>query len=342
MDQIFNDSRRVLVVGGGGYVGNAVVRRLLRRGHRVRILDSFIFNHASAIADLIEAPGFSYLRGDLRDRGALEQALDGVTDVVLLAAIVGDPACKRYPGLAEEVNGAGSRLLYEVLESRPVERFVFTSTCSNYGLRETNEAATEESELAPVSLYAETKVAFENHVLERVSGSPFSSTLLRIATAYGMSARMRFDLTVSEFTRTMALGEELLVYDADTWRPYCHVNDIALAIETVLTSPTDLVAGEIFNVGHDDGNYTKRMLVEAVQEHLEGRGRVRFREGGVDPRNYRVSFAKIADRLGFHPQHTIPGAAGALVAATQDGVFDDARVRPDFYQNTTIPDPIRG
>jgi nucleoside-diphosphate-sugar epimerase len=213
---------------------------------------------------------------------------------------------------------------------------VFTSTCSNYGLRGTDDPATEESELAPLSLYAETKVEFERFVLEREpKWGDLCPTLLRIATAYGLSPRMRFDLTISEFTRTLAIGQELVVYDADTWRPYCHVRDIARAVMTVLQSPPDAVRGEVFNVGHDEGNYTKRMVVDAVQEHLGGSGKVSFSEGGQDPRNYRVSFNKIRDRLGFEPEHRVPETVGRLIGAIRAGAFNDVESRPTFYTNNT-------
>ncbi len=223
--------------------------------------------------------------------------------------------------------------LFDKLAGREIDRFVFTSTCSNYGLRGSDEPATEESDLAPLSLYAEMKVDFERHVLAGGPDWELSPTLLRIATAYGFSPRMRFDLTISEFTRTLAVGEELVVYDADTWRPYCHVADISRAIMTVLTGPESEVRGEIFNVGHSDENYTKRMVVDAVQEHLGGAGRVRFTEGGNDPRNYRVSFEKIGEQLGFEPRERVPRTVGRLIAAVQAGAFSDFRERPNFYTN---------
>jgi nucleoside-diphosphate-sugar epimerase len=265
----------------------------------------------------------------------LEPSLDGVTDVVLLAALVGDPICRKYPELARRVNDEGAKRLFDTLAGRGIDRFVFTSTCSNYGLRESDEPATEEAELAPLSLYAETKVEFERFVLEREPKWDLCPTLLRIATAFGLSPRMRFDLTISEFTRTLAIGEELVVYDADTWRPYCHVRDIAEAIIMVLESPGDLVRGEVFNVGHDRGNYTKRMVVDAVQEHLGGRGTVSFTEGGQDPRNYRVSFDKIREQLGFEAEHSVPDTIGRLIGAIRSGAFNDVESRPTFYTNHT-------
>ncbi len=331
------EGRRVLVIGGGGYIGNVLVRQLLDAGSGVAVLDSLQFEQGCALAGLWENERFGFTRGDLRDGAALEMALEGVTDVVLLAAIVGDPAASKYPELAQKVNVDGAKAVFEALRGRGIDRFVFTSTCSNYGLRSSDELATENSELAPVSLYAEHKVEFEKFVLGTGADADFCPTILRIATAYGLSPRMRFDLTISEFTRTLATGQELLVYDADTWRPYCHVRDISSAIIRVLGSDAADVRGEVFNVGHSDENYTKRMIVEAVLENLDGTPAVRFEEGGRDPRNYRVSFEKIADRLGFEARFTVPASIANLVRAVQAGVFDDVEERPYYYADHTIP-----
>jgi nucleoside-diphosphate-sugar epimerase len=141
-------NRRVLVVGGAGYIGNGLVRDLLGAGHEVRVLDALIYEHGAAIAGIFEAPGFSFLRGDVRSDADVEAAMEGVTDVVLLAALVGDPVSKKYPELTREVNVEGAKRVFAASRKAGVGRFVFTSTCSNYGLRETSEAATEESELA--------------------------------------------------------------------------------------------------------------------------------------------------------------------------------------------------
>ena len=216
---------------------------------------------------------------------------------------------------------------------------MFTSTCSNYGLRSSDDLATEESELSPVSLYAEHKVEIERRILEAAqAGVDYTPTVLRISTAYGLSPRMRFDLTISEFTYTLAAGEELVVYDADTWRPYCHVSDISKAVITALEAPAEQVAGEVFNVGHSDENYTKRMVVDVVQEAIGGTGKVTFEEGGRDPRNYRVSFEKIRDRLGYEPDFRVPMSVAAVTEAVQAGSFVDFPDRPGFYTNHAISD----
>ena len=336
MSQAEPKSRHVLVAGGAGYVGNVLVRRLLAAGCRVRVLDRLLFGHGAAVAGLVEEPDFSLHHGDICQQEDVEAALEDVTDVVLLAALVGDPISRKYPVLTRQVNVDGAELLLEAADRKGVERFVFTSTCSNYGLRDTDEPATEESELAPLSPYAETKVEFERHVLEQAERRAICPTVLRIATAYGLSPRMRFDLTISEFTRTLTIGEELVVYDADTWRPYCHVADISRAIMAVLESDPDQVRGEVFNVGHSDENYTKRMVVETVQESLNGEGRVSFTEGGFDARNYRVSFDKIGSALGFEALERVPQTVDRLVQAIRAGVFDDVDLRPGFYGNHSI------
>jgi nucleoside-diphosphate-sugar epimerase len=329
-----SQNRHVLVVGGAGYVGNVLIRKLLADGYSVRVLDNLIYDHGAGIAGALEEPRLSFVNADLRNIAAVEDALEGITDAVLLAGLVGDPICKAHPELARAINSEGAQKLYETLDGKGLDRFVFTSTCSNYGLRQSDTPATETDELSPLSLYAEAKVEFEQFVLDH-GDVDLCPTLLRISTAYGMSPRMRFDLTISEFTRTLAAGEELVVYDAETWRPYCHIADISKAIMTVFDAPADEVRGEVFNVGHSDENYTKQMLVEIAQE-ATGSDRVEFVSGGTDPRNYRVSFDKIAERLGFEPDFRVPIAVGNLVGAVRTGAFNDIALRPDFYCNKVI------
>lgn len=316
--------RSVLVIGGAGYVGTVLVGRLLNAGARVRILDQLIYDNGFAVQHLLDREGCSFHRGDLCDDSTLRQAATGMTDVVLLASLVGDPICKKYPDIAVKVNQAGAQHIIDTLDSLGVGRFVFTSTCSNYGIHDSSTLATETSALNPQSLYAQTKIEVEQHLIERSRTSKACGTVLRISTAYGLSPRMRFDLTVSQFAWELGSGQPLLVYDAETWRPYCHVRDISKAIMTVLTAPDAAVRGEVFNVGDTGQQFTKRMIVEEIQKHVPGT-QVEYRSGDTDPRNYRVSFDKIQQQLGFSCDMSVQSYLPRVISAVQGGVFPSVR-----------------
>lgn len=303
---------RVLVTGGAGYVGSVLVPALIAAGHEVRVLDSLLFGGRSLLG-VWSDPAFEFLRGDVRDAETVRHALDGVEAVVHLAAIVGDPACAREPGLARAVNLDASLALIEAAERAGVSRFLFASTCSNYGRMPDPEGyVSEESPLAPVSLYAETKVAVERALLGRRHG--MDATALRFSTVFGVSPRMRFDLTVNEFTLSMVRDRRLVVYGEQFWRPYVHVRDIARAVELVLAAPPERVGGEVFNVGATSENYRKQQLVELIRPHAPDAD-VEFVRRQEDPRDYRVSFAKIGDRLGYAITLTVP-----------DGIAEVARL----------------
>jgi nucleoside-diphosphate-sugar epimerase len=275
-------------------------------------------------------PQFEFVRGDVRDRAAVTAALDGVDAVVHLAAIVGDPACGKQPELAKAVNLDASLALLSEARRRGVSRFVFASTCSNYGkMKDADSYVDETSELAPVSLYAETKVAVERALLAEPASNGFSPTLLRFATVYGVSPRMRFDLTVNEFTMEMVGRGKLVVFGEQFWRPYVHVADAARAIETVLNAPTEKVRREVFNVGATEENYRKLDLVELVRPHAP-QAVVDFVQKKEDPRDYRVSFAKVKAGLGFGLTRTVPDGIAEVARLVRDGVlteFDGAEYR---------------
>jgi len=325
----------ILLIGGAGYIGSVLARKLLARDRKVRVLDALLYDNQASIAELLGVPGFEFVHGDLCDPEAARRCLEGVEEVVLLAALVGDPICRKYPDLAVSINDKGTIRFFDSLGGYGVRRFIFMSTCSNYGLRSSDDEATEEVALHPRSLYAETKVAVERHILGAPARADFHPTILRAATAYGLSPRMRFDLTVNEFAAELALGRELEVYDADTWRPYCHVDDVADAIIAVLDARAGRVSGEVFNVGASGENYTKRMIVDLLTERFPG-ARVRYRPGSVDPRNYRVSFRKLASRLGCACRFRIPDGIDQIIAAIRDNRFRDLAARGDEFGNHRI------
>ena len=203
-----------------------------------------------------------------------------------------------------------------------VERFVFASTCSNYGrMADPATPIDETGVLAPVSLYAEQKVAVEQHLLA-LAPPPFAVTCLRFATVYGLAPRMRFDLTVNEFTRDLWADHELEVFGEQFWRPYVHVRDAARGIRTVLQAPRAQVAGEVFNIGDTRENYRKLDLVEEIRKQTD-KGNVSFVQRTEDPRDYKVAFGKVRDSLGFEPRMRVADGVREVAGALDAGAFED-------------------
>jgi nucleoside-diphosphate-sugar epimerase len=320
---------KVIITGGAGYVGSVLTTLLLADGHQVRVLDSLAHGGDSLLGAWCH-PGFEFVRGDVRDRSAVKKAVAGRDAVVHLAAIVGDPACARDPDLARAVNFDASLQLIEESQQAGVERFVFASTCSNYGkMKDADEYVDEDSEMRPVSLYAETKVAVEMALLKSRLSNGWSPTPLRFATVYGVSPRMRFDLTVNEFTMEMLTRKRLKVFGEQFWRPYVHVRDAARGIALVLNSPTEKVRGRVFNVGATDQNFQKQQLVELIQPYARD-AVVEYVRKTEDPRDYRVSFSRIAGELGFEISRSVPQGIeeiARLVSERVIGEFDHSRYR---------------
>jgi nucleoside-diphosphate-sugar epimerase len=318
-----------LITGGAGYIGSTLVPLLLAEGHRVRVLDT-LWNGGASLLGVWSHPAFEFVRGDIRDRAALESALAGTDAVVHLAAVVGDPACSRQPDLARAINLKASLALIERSRHAGVARFVFASTCSNYGkMKDAGKYVDEETELHPVSLYAETKVAVEQALLKSADGAPWCPTPMRFATIFGVSPRMRFDLTVNEFTMEMLTSKRLQVFGEQFWRPYVHVRDAARAIQLVLNSPPEKVAGTVFNVGATDQNFQKQQLVEMIRPYAPD-AVVEFVHKAEDPRDYRVSFTRIADHLGFRITRTVAQGIQEVAQLVRDGLignFADRRYR---------------
>ncbi len=298
-------SEKVLVTGGAGYIGSVLTRQLLEKGYHVRVLDS-LMDGGEPIIDMFNYPNFEFVKGDIRNREDVAKAVEGMDCVAHLAAIVGDPACAQDPELSRSTNLEGSKLLYDIANEKGVKKFVFASTCSNYGKMDDPEAfVTEDSKLAPVSLYAETKVATEQYLLSQPQSNPCKPTCLRFSTVYGLSLRPRFDLTVNEFTKELALDRELVVFGEQFWRPYCHVYDLARSVVKVIESPEEKVAFDVFNVGDTTENYQKQMIVDEITKQIPT-AKVKYVSKNEDPRDYRVDFSKIKNKLGFELMFTVP------------------------------------
>jgi nucleoside-diphosphate-sugar epimerase len=313
--------RTVIVTGAAGYIGTVVADALLHAGWNVVGLDSLMYGPRSLL-NLLSSPRFWLRRVDLTDHAAVLDVLGAIrpSRVVHLAAIVGDPACRARPELARRVNLDATNHLFEVCGRVGVERFIFASTCSNYGLSEDTTVVSEESPLRPLSLYAETKVAAEQWI-EANAGS-CQGIVLRFATAHGLSPRMRFDLTVNEFTRMIVERKPIELYDATTWRPYCHVLDFGRVIAECCSSAALAEPFHVMNVGSNAENYRKLDIVEKVARATSIDANIVDVGEGRDRRNYRVSFEKLARTLGFAPRYDVAFTAAQIAEAIATGLFD--------------------
>ncbi len=300
--------KNILVTGGAGYVGSGLLKELLSKDFKVTCIDNLMFGGESLL-DIWYNKNFSFINCDINNREQLATIFlkNNFDGVIHLAAIVGDPACKLYSDLAIKTNWESSKWLIDKSRTSGVSKFIFASTCSNYGKMDDPDAYVDEnSKLAPVSLYAELKVKFENYMLNEIKKkNDFSPTSLRFSTVYGISPRMRFDLTVNEFTKDLSLGKELVVFGEQFWRPYCHVKDFSNAFITVLNSPKKKVAYNVFNVGDTKENYTKQMIVNEIKKVLPN-SKIKYVKKIDDPRDYRVNCDKIKNELGFKISMTVP------------------------------------
>jgi len=327
--------KNILLIGGAGYVGTVITSEFLKKGYKVTVLDNFIYDNQFSIMPYVGDPNYKIIFGDMGDSKFLDLASKDITDVILLSGLVGDPITKKYPEESERINEVAVKNCIDYFNGKGLDKLIFISTCSNYGLIKDDELADENFELTPLSLYAKAKVANEKYLIGKKETVDYTGVVLRFATAFGLSPRMRFDLSISEFVRDMFFGKELDVYDKDTWRPYCHVRDFARLLDIVINSEKEKVDFEVFNAGGNVNNSTKKMLIDQIKKKLPD-AKVSYSENGSDPRNYRVTFDKVKNTLGFTPQFTIKDGIEELVEALEVGLYKDSIEDKNKYGNYSI------
>lgn len=315
----------VLVVGGAGYIGAVVVRKLLDRGLRVRLLDKLTYGD-SAISEVLANPKLEFLYGDCRNIQDVVRAMTGVRSVIHLAAIVGDPACAADDKNAREINYAATRMMLEIAKGHGVERFLFASSCSVYGA--SDAVMDEQSATVPISLYAETKLNSERVLLDAKS-TTFHPVVLRFSTVFGLAPRPRFDLVVNLLTAKAHQEGIITIFNGNQWRPFIHVDDVAEAVCQTLEAPLEVVSGEIFNVGDDRLNYTLSQVAEQIRLEFPDT-RVEEIEN-ADRRNYRVSFDKIRTLVGFHASKSLEEGIRELREAFEKGQIEN--YKDPLYSN---------
>lgn len=309
--------KNVLVIGGAGYIGSALTRRLLELGYKVRVLDLLLYGDAS-ISDFYGHPKFELVKGDFRHVDTVVSATRSMDAIVHLGAIVGDSACSIDQDLTIEINLRATRTIAEVGKGFGVRRFIFASTCSVYGA--SDEILDERSILCPISLYARTKMESEKMLLS-LTNATFAPTILRFGTIYGLSGRPRFDLVVNLLTARAIQDGKAGIFGGRQWRPLVHVKDVAEAIVITLQAPLCNVRGQVFNVGSNEQNYQIADLGLMVKEAIPT-ARI-ITQPREDNRNYQVRFDKIRNVLNFQPRYTVRDGIQEIIDAFATGKITD-------------------
>lgn len=286
----------VLITGGAGYLGSVITPELLTQGHKVTVLDNFMFGQNS-LAACCANPNFDAVRGDARDESTMRSLMAKADVVIPLAALVGAPLCKRDAIGTTSTNLDAVKLVCDLASKE--QRILMPITNSGYGIGEKDAYCTEESPLRPISEYGKTKVEAEAHVLERENSISF-----RLATVFGMSPRMRIDLLVNDFTYRAVYDRFIVIFEGHFRRNYIHIRDVANAFLHGLNN-FDAMKGGPYNVGLSDANLTKLELCAKIKEHIP-EFTVIEAEVGEDPdkRDYLVSNDKI-EATGWKPTHTL-------------------------------------
>jgi nucleoside-diphosphate-sugar epimerase len=309
---------QVLVTGGGGYIGSILIELLLDRGYKVKCIDRFFFGE-QVLSDLIGNPNLTTIKDDIRwfDPSNIK----GVDVVMDLAALSNDPSGELDPSKTMEINYKGRVRVANLAKKHGVERYILASSCSVYGFQD--GVVNETSSTNPLTTYAKANLLAEKDVLP-LSDKNFTVTVLRQATVYGLSPRMRFDLAINGMVLGFYKNGKIpIMRDGTQWRPFVHVKDTSNAFITVMESEKDLVDGEIFNVGSNDQNMQILPLAKLIAEAINLPFNFEW-YGSPDTRSYKVDFSKIKEKLGYKTSYTPREGAKEVYDALVSGKITDS------------------
>ena len=315
-----NGTQQVLILGGAGYLGSVLTEVLLKNGHKAHVFDALSFG-GDSLNQFHSHPNFRLTQGDIRHIDEVTACIEGADAVILLASLVGEPACDRDPKETVDINYLATKTVAEACRYYQVPRFIFASTDSAYGIQE--GIMYEDSPMKPISLYGRLKVAAEREIMGLADES-FQPTILRMATIYGLSHRMRFDLVVNTLALNAVVNEKITIYGGVQWRPLVHVADAAKAYFKCLEAPLSVVGNQVFNVGSNEQNYQIGHIgdmIRTVFTEIE----VETIPQSPDLRDYHVSFDKITEALDYHVDHSVVDGIQEIRRVLTDGSISDPK-----------------
>ena len=303
MNKVLKKRKKIkaLVIGGQGYIGSVLCEDLIKKKFKIISIDNRIYNQ-KIFKDLSKKKNYKNYYLSISNKEKIFNIAKDCDYIIFLASVVGDPITKKYPKISAKINEKFTLSLLKKLSKSSIKKLIFISTCSNYGI--SKKVVKENSILKPLSVYAKNKVLIEKFLLKNKSTFNFPIIILRFATAFGWSSRMRFDLTINEFVRNFVLNKNFDLYDTFTWRPYCHVKDFSRIIFRVVTDQK-LMRTDVFNVGSNANNFTKHQIVNKIKKYLKKPVITIINKSKVDMRNYKVDFSKLKKFYKIYPKYSV-------------------------------------
>ncbi len=293
---------KILVIGGQGYIGSVLCEDLIKKKtYQIISIDNKIYNQ-KIFTNINKKKNYKNYNLSISEKKKIFNIAKNCDFVIFLASVVGDPITKKYPSISTKINEKFTLSLLKVLSKTKIKKLIYVSTCSNYGI--SKKIVNEKSPLRPLSVYAKNKVMIEKFLLKEKKNFKYPIIILRFATAFGWSSRMRFDLTINEFVRNFVLKENFDLYDPFTWRPYCHVKDFSRIIYKVINNKQKIKT-DVFNVGSNFNNFTKQQIVNKIKKYLKKPMITLVNKSKVDMRNYKVDFSKLKKFYNIYPKYSV-------------------------------------
>ncbi len=327
------NNQNIVIIGGAGYIGSVVSDFFSKKKFQVKSIDNLIYKQKTPL----NKKNFNFYNLDISKK-KIHNLIDNNSIVILLAGLVGDPITKKYPKISKKINEDYIIKIINLCFLKKVKHLIFVSTCSNYGVTKTKRMVDEKSKLNPLSSYAKSKIKIEKYLKIKFKKNNIKTTILRFATAFGISNRMRFDLTINQFVRELFLKNELEVYDTGTWRPYCHVKDFARAIYSSIISKNKKLL-EIYNVGSNSNNFTKEQIIKKIGKYIKTH-KINYVSKKSDYRNYKVNFNKMKKKLNFVPRYSVDYGIKEILNAMKKKQYLSLSQSKDFFGNYKIKNQI--